>query len=179
MISGILALALNLQGGWLKPCEELPGETYVTQELSISGDQWVRRTHANRDRNCRGVEYLEIQEVFTATVKGANLDLKTTSVSYTPRTFEETAILNAMMFCDREDWEINKTQEVTGLVCSGYQIAQRDQMRYSIWQLQKNSGKSLLWLGENTPNADGSVPEKRNLVFELFAFERPDEQGQR
>jgi hypothetical protein len=172
MVGLLFVAALGLQGSWFKPCEETSGHAYIHEDLQITGDQWVRVTNANRAEDCSGLDYLTIRQSFKARTAEPELDLQVVKISYEPKTVEETAILNSITFCGFEDWQINMERDVTGLVCNKYQMAHQGQLIYSVLSLRPREPRDLLFVGESTPNADGSSPEKRYIASELYAFER-------
>jgi hypothetical protein len=158
------------EGSWHKPCENILGDEITTQ-LQVKGSSWHWTHQAFENEGCK-IPYLRFERKFQASLEIPNLNLKLINASYTPLSKEVANAFNQIEFCGLRNWKKDVTRSIVGKICEGVQNYIQEQMTYSKFSITFIGPRELLWIGEPTPDFDGTTPEKRHVSFELYAYER-------
>jgi hypothetical protein len=165
----LLAAAMSFQGQWEKACQPTQGGSGQAEKLIVQNDTWVRQTFIYQDQECRSQPFLLITHSWKASPESENFNMETMKMTYTPLTMGQASWMRAIEFCDDENWEVDQENDVTGKVCSGFQMPNQGQMTYSIIQFKDETRKSLK-LGRISPDRDGKTAATRFHLYEEREF---------
>jgi hypothetical protein len=154
-------------GSYVRSCYSVGEDDVLVSQIQIQESRWTTTHTGYEDEACQHPWIIyEFSE--KANLAGDNLDLDMIAASYTSLTDEVTQSLNETSYCGFSDWITGQKKEVTGLMCSDFQVPKVDAVTYSIFKFKFDTHQ--LFVGTVSADADGKTAQSRLKKFEPSAY---------
>lgn len=159
-------LEISNDGLWTSKCSKADS-FYFQTEINIIDDLWTETKAYYSDSHCMRTRHFEISKMYQYNLNKKDIDYKALMSWVRPLTNKSIAYLKSLQQCQNKSWIRGKRIEITGEACLNDIFPKEQSNLYNIMSFE-GERNTFLWIGELTPELDGSSNEKRPTEF------RPD-----
>lgn len=162
----ISARAQLTDGIYKQPCF-LAEEDYIEASWSIQSGEWKHTRVAYEEGQCQ-TPWLSYEETYQLSfLKFNKVNFLNLGARYKAHSAEVAKALNAIAFCEIQNWQAHQWQNVGGKICQNFTPPRPQQAIYSIISIFDGGFQ----IGKATATANGLSEETRHRELSPFVYE--------